>query len=97
MRGKPYDNCAVLEFVNLDVLERAEHVTRLYVAIEAVNDQPVLMGLNTSSAVLDNYLPPEINNGFNISFLVTEHEVRHKTQSCNMYSTLIVSCTGDGC
>ena len=86
MHGQPYENCAVLEFVNLDLLQEADHVIRLYVAIEAVNDQPVLTGLTTSSVILDNYLPPEINNGFSISFLVTEQEVRHKTQCCHTYS-----------
>lgn len=83
MHEPSYENCAVLEFVNLDILESVNHVTRLYVAIEAVNDQPVLTGLRTNSVVLDNYLPPEINTGFNSSFLITEDNVRHKiTSSC---------------
>ena len=75
MRGS-FENCAVLEFVNLDILEAATHVTRLYVAIKGVNDQPVLMRLRNNLTILDDYLPPKTNIGFNTSFLVTEDEVR---------------------
>ena len=79
MREEPFDGCAVLEFVNVDNLVGADHVTRLYVAIGGVNDRPVLQGLRNSFAVFDDYLPPETNTGFNTSFLITENEVRHKT------------------
>lgn len=76
--------------MNRDYLEGTDHVTRLYVAIEGVNDQPVLAGLRNSFEVLDNYLPPETNNGFNISFLITEYEVRHKTQHFHTYSYCVI-------
>ena len=79
MREPSFDGCAVLEFVNLDNLEGADHVTRLYVAIEGINDRPMLTGLRNNLVVLNNYLPPETNTGFNISFLITENEVRYKT------------------
>ena len=81
--------------MNQDYLEGTDHVTRLYVAIEGVNDQPVLKGLRNSSVVLDNYLPPEINSGFGINFLITENEVRHKTQHFHTYS-YCVTYTGNG-
>ena len=79
MREPSFDGCAVLEFVNLDILEGADHVTRLYVAIEGRNDQPVLTRLRNNFEALDNYLPPRMNTGFNVSFLITENEVRYKT------------------
>ena len=87
--GEPsFEGCAVLELVNLDILEGADHVTRLYVSIEGVNDQPILTRLRNNSTVLNDYLPPEINTGFNISFLITENEVRHKTIIC-IYNFLL--------
>jgi len=76
MLDEPFEGCAVLQFVNRDILEKADHVTRLYVAIEGRNDQPVLRGLRNNFVLLDNYLPPEMNTGFNASFLITETEVR---------------------
>lgn len=79
MLCEPFENCVVLQFVNRDILEQADRVTQLYVAIEGRNDRPVLTGLRTSFALLDNYLPPEINTGFNASFLITETEVRSNT------------------
>ena len=79
VREPSFDGCPVLELVNLDILEGADHVTRLYVAIEGVNDQPVLTRLRNNFVVLNDYLPPKTNIGFNISFLITDVEVRHKT------------------
>ena len=74
-----FEGCAVLEFVNFDRVQNADHVTRLYVAIEGLNDRPVLTRLRNNYTVLNDYLPPETNTGFNVSFLITENEVRHKT------------------
>lgn len=79
MREPPFDGCVEVVFVNLDIVEEAEHVTRLYVALEGRNDQPVLTGLRNSFALLDNYIPPERNTGFTVSYLITENEVRHLT------------------
>ena len=76
MREAPYDGCAALEFVNADGFYGGSLVTRLYVAIEGINDRPVLMRLRNNFNVLDDYLPSENNRGFNISFLITEDEVR---------------------
>ena len=76
VREAPYDGCAALEFVNEDWLNEGSLVTRLYVAIQGINDRPVLMRLRNNVTVLDDYLPPENNRGFNISFLLTENEVR---------------------
>lgn len=78
MREPPtFDGCAALEFVSLDRLEGADHVSRLYVAIEGVNDRPVLERLRNNFTILNDYLPPDNNVGFGINFLITENEVRH--------------------
>ena len=58
-----------------------DHITTLYVAVEGVNDRPQLSGLRNAFTVLDDYLPPEINVGFNASFLITESEVRQTIYS----------------
>jgi len=80
-RGKPYDGCAELQFETQDfffgnIEGGTDHVTTLYVAVEGVNDRPVLSVLRNSFVFLDDYLPPETNVGFNVSFLITENEVR---------------------
>ena len=83
-----FENCAVLEFVNLDILKAATHVTRLYVAMEGVNDPPVLTRLRNNLTILNDYLPPEINGGFNTSFLVTESEV--SSYNVNVHTLLFL-------
>jgi len=81
MREPPYDGCVELRFETQDfffgnIEGGVEHVTKLYVAVEGVNDRPELLRLRNNFTVLDDYLPPETNVGFNVSFLITESEVR---------------------
>ena len=87
VREYPYEGCVELQFETQDfffgnIEGGVEHVTSLYVAVEGVNDRPKLSGLNNAFAVLDDYLPPGINVGFNASFLITETEVRYERYNC---------------
>ena len=64
------------DFVFGNIEGGVDRVTTLYVAVEGVNDRPVLKRLRNNFTVLDDYLPPEIYIGFDVSFLITENEVR---------------------
>lgn len=46
------------------------------ITVIAINDQPVLLSSRVSESILDDYLPPEVNNlGFLPSYLLSEMDV----------------------